>query len=233
MHTEYEFKYTIKRSQRRRTLCLQIRDGNVEIIIPAQAREQNIKDLLDRNILWIRRKLQEYAERPKPALKSYIDGETFIFLGEGYLLKVIEGPSWPAEMMGRKLVINVPAHLNNNGRLQHLKMRVGEWFRISALEEFKKRTEKFSLRLGVTPAAVKVKLYKRRWGSCTSQGQICYNWKLIIAPSPVVDYVVAHEVSHLVQHNHSVQFWDLVRTLMPDYQDHQAWLKKNGDALNI
>jgi hypothetical protein len=85
----------------------------------------------------------------------------------------------------------------------------------------------------VAASAVKVKAYKRRWGSCSSSGELSYNWRLVIAPAAVVDYVVAHEVAHLLEHNHSPDFWRIVKGLMPNYRVQQAWLNKNGGTLAI
>jgi hypothetical protein len=148
-------------------------------------------------------------------------------------LKIIDGPPWPAERVARDLVVTVPAKLAREARQAKIKERLYEWYRQSALEEFQARTEHYSQRLGVAPTSVKVKSYRRRWGSCGARGDISYNWRLIIAPVPVVDYVAAHEVAHLVQHNHSPEFWRLVEGLMPDYRSQQAWLNKNGGTLAI
>jgi predicted metal-dependent hydrolase len=78
-----------------------------------------------------------------------------------------------------------------------------------------------------------VKSYKRRWGSCSTSGEISYNWRLVIGPAEVMDYVVVHEVSHMLEHNHSPAFWRIVKDLMPNYREQQAWLNKFGGTLAI
>lgn len=228
-----DFEFEIKRSQRRKTLCLQIRDGQVQVMVPARTGERQIQSLLHKHTPWIHRKLQEQAARPAATPKAYVNGEIYSYLGKGHRLKIIDGPPWPAERVARDLVVTVPAKLAREARQAKIKERLYEWYRQSALEEFQARTEHYSQRLGVAPTSVKVKSYRRRWGSCGARGDISYNWRLIIAPVPVVDYVAAHEVAHLVQHNHSPEFWRLVEGLMPDYRSQQAWLNKNGGTLAI
>jgi len=233
MATDYEFEFEIKRSQRRKTLCLQIREGQVQVIVPTRTPERQIKALLDKHTPWIHKKLREQAARPAATPKAYVHGEIYTYLGEDHRLQIIEGPHWPAERIDSDLVVTVPASLADGVREAKVRDRLYEWYRQSALEELQARTECYSRRLGAAPTSVKVKSYKRRWGSCSAGGEISYNWRLIIAPGPVVDYVAAHEVAHLVQHNHSPDFWRLVEELMPDYRHQQAWLNKNGATLAI
>ncbi|MDA1097594.1 MAG: SprT family zinc-dependent metalloprotease [Proteobacteria bacterium] len=233
MAAVYEFDFEIKRSQRRKTLCLQIRDGQVKVMVPVRTPERQITALLNKHTPWIRRKLQEHAARPAAMPKSYVNDEIYTHLGEVYRLKIVAGPHWPAERVGSDLVVTLPARMADGAREARIKDRLYEWYRQSALEEFQARTECYGQRLGVAPTTVKVKSYKRRWGSCSAGGEITYNWRLVIAPSSVLDYVAAHEVAHLIQHNHSPDFWRLVEELMPDYRSPQAWLKKNGDTLAI
>ncbi len=233
MAADYAFDFEIKRSQRRKTLCLQIRDGHVQVMVPTRTSARQIRALLHKHTPWIHRKLREQAARPAATPKAYVQGEIYSYLGEDYRLKIIEGPPWPAERVDGDLVVTVPASLADGARQDKVKDRLYQWYRQAALEEFQARTECYGRRLGVAPGAVKVKSYKRRWGSCSAKGEICYNWRLIIAPGPVVDYVAAHEVAHLVQHNHSPDFWRLVEGLMPDFRRRQAWLNMNGATLSI
>lgn len=233
MAVDHDFEFEVRRSHRRKTLCLQIQDGQVKVMVPARTAERQIQALLDKHTPWIRKKLSEQAARPAAAPKTYLDGETYQYLGQELLLKVVEGPPWPAERTGRDLIVTVPARIVEAARQAKVRDRLYEWYRQAALEEFRDRTASCARRLGVSPKTVGVKTYRRRWGSCSSRGEITYNWRLIIAPEPIVDYVVAHEVAHLAQHNHSAAFWRIVEGLMPDYRAHQAWLNRNGGILAI
>ena len=228
-----DFNFEIKRSDRRKTMSLQIRDGRVQVMVPTRTPERRIQALLDQHTPWIHKKLEEQAARPTSRPKAYVAGEVYCFLGEDYQLKIVEGAPWPTERSGENLIVTLPARFADGGREAKVKDRLYQWYRQSALEEFRVRTESCARRLAVSPKLVKVKAYKRRWGSCSVSGEITYNWRLIMAPAMVVDYVVAHVVAHLIQHYHSPAFWRIVEGLMPYYRRQQAWLNKNGGTLAL
>jgi hypothetical protein len=228
-----KFDFEVKRSTRRKTLCLQIRDGQVQVMVPARTPQRQIADLVDKHGPWIEKKLREQAARPKAPPRSYEDGEVYCYLGQEHLLKIVEGPPWPAEFAGNELVVTIPKRYQGADRQAKIKQRLHELYHQTALEEFQARTTAYAQRLGVSPSGVRVKAYKRRWGSCSSRGELSYNWRLVMAPGAVLDYVVAHEVAHLVEHNHSPAFWRIVEGLMPNYREQQAWLKLNGGTLSI
>jgi predicted metal-dependent hydrolase len=80
---------------------------------------------------------------------------------------------------------------------------------------------------------VGVKEYKARWGSCSSSGDVTYNWRIIMAPHHIVDYIVVHELCHLLEHNHGPKYWKHVKSVVPDYKECREWLKVNGEGLRI
>jgi predicted metal-dependent hydrolase len=92
---------------------------------------------------------------------------------------------------------------------------------------------RYSPIVGVETNGYKVKEFQSRWGSCTPSGRVDFNWKIIMAPNRVVDYVVVHELCHLKQHDHSPQFWKLVESIMPDYAESKEWLRVNGAGLMV
>ena len=85
--------------------------------------------------------------------------------------------------------------------------------------------------MNLYPKKVKVRSYKNRWGSCAYNGDISYNWKLIMLPEKIIDYVIVHELAHTIHRNHSKDFWSSVESIMPDYNEHKQWLKVNGYKL--
>lgn len=90
------------------------------------------------------------------------------------------------------------------------------------------RTEFFAKKLGVTYSKIRIGNQRTRWGSCSSKGTISYNWKLILMPTAVMDYVVVHELCHLIEMNHSPRFWNMVEQVMPNYKEYRRWIKENG-----
>jgi len=118
---------------------------------------------------------------------------------------------------------------NNLTDLQ--KQALEKRYRAAAKEYIKKRVAHFATLLGVTYNTISIREQKTRWGSCSTKGTLSFHWKLILAPPQVLDYVVIHEVCHLLHMNHSPEFWNEVASLMPDYQTYRNWLKKNGSRL--
>ncbi len=94
-----------------------------------------------------------------------------------------------------------------------------------------RRAEYYARQMQVSYGRVAVKDQKTRWGSCSAKGNLNFNWRLILAPGEVLDYVVVHELAHRREMNHSVRFWNLVESVLPDYQQRKRWLKENGDRL--
>ncbi len=110
-------------------------------------------------------------------------------------------------------------------------------YRKAAREYFPKRVSHYARMLGVTYGKISIRDQKTRWGSCSSEGNLSFNWRLILAPPDVLDYVVIHELCHRKEMNHSKEFWALVESLMPEYKERRKWLRENGkkltpDALN-
>lgn len=104
-------------------------------------------------------------------------------------------------------------------------------YRVQASEIFARKAAYYAARMGVTYNKITIRDQKTRWGSCSSKGNLNFNWRLVLAPVPVLDYVVVHELAHRREMNHSSRFWDIVGEMMPDYQAHRRWLRDHGAAL--
>jgi hypothetical protein len=101
------------------------------------------------------------------------------------------------------------------------------------MEILRKKVEHYSRIVGASPSSVVIKSFKGRWGGCHTRGKLDFNWKIIMAPNRIVDYVVVHELCHLHHHNHSPAFWMCVKQAFDNYQECRNWLKENGGLLNI
>ena len=111
-------------------------------------------------------------------------------------------------------------------------IRVAAWLREEARRTCVAAVDRHAACLGLTPGRISLRDPRSRWGSCTATGDLMFSWRLIMAPSAIFDYVVAHEVAHLAELNHSPRFWAVVRRLCPDYQASRDWLRRNGAALH-
>ena len=155
----------------------------------------------------------------------FIEGESFDLLGKAYPLSLISQAS-ATQISNGKLI-------TSSASTDKIKTQLTRWYHQVAEEHFRQRCSHFAPMVGKTPASVGIKAYKSRWGSCHHDGRIFFNWRLIMAPAWVGDYVVIHELCHLIQHNHSKAFWQEVQRISPDYKQAQIWLKNNGLRLEL
>ncbi len=139
----------------------------------------------------------------------------------------------------REWIRRIQAQLQNRAREQKdYRERLPEWTKEDyekhqelARQVLQRRAEYYARQMQVSYGRVAVKDQKTRWGSCSAKGNLNFNWRLILAPGEVLDYVVVHELAHRREMNHSVRFWNLVESVLPDYQQRKRWLKENGDRL--
>ena len=108
---------------------------------------------------------------------------------------------------------------------EQIKPLLEDWYQSHAEVLLKEKIKRFTKAIGVTPKSVSVKNYKSSWGSCSNRGEISFNWRIILAPHRIIDYVVIHELCHLLEHNHSSRYWKLVEQHVPDWRDCRDWLK--------
>lgn len=215
----------VRRSARSRRYRLTISHTGVPVLsIPPTGRWPEAEGFLQKQRAWLVARLKN---SPKPA--PFIDGAKIVFRGAPALI-VATGRLRGQVEIGNKenmLILSVP------GGPKHMARRLTDWLKIEALGELEKRTKFHAERLNVTPKSVKTRTQSSRWGSCSNSGRLNYNWRLILAPPFVLDYVVAHEVAHLCEMNHSVAFWARVKETLPDMEHGQAWLKANGSQLMV
>ena len=221
----------IIRSPRRKTSAIKIQKGKVFVMVPQRLSIAVIESLLAKKSRWIKEKLAAQNEIIAIQPKTFVSGEDFSYLGKSHLLNIESGLYPAIKLHQGELVVSVRDKTADNAQaIKHLLIK---WYKQQAESELRDKTERFSRIIGVKPSSVTVKSFKSRWGSCSISGGIQYNWKIIIAPDPVVNYVVIHELCHILQHNHSPAFWKSVEKHCHDYRDCGAWLKINGARLEI
>lgn len=133
-------------------------------------------------------------------------------------------------MDGRFLVL-IPASVDSQSLEKRVREALSGWLRAKARQVLAARVALMAARYGFVVQKVNVKDLRSRWGSCSLQGTVNFNWRLIMTPMPVIDYLVIHELAHLREMNHSDRFWKLVGELCPEYRSHQTWLKNCGNGL--
>ncbi|WP_275443598.1 MULTISPECIES: M48 family metallopeptidase [unclassified Halomonas] len=107
------------------------------------------------------------------------------------------------------------------------------WYKRQAEQKIKEKVTRFAPAVGVSPMGVGIRTFKSRWGSCTAKGKLEFNWQIMMAPNRMVDYVVMHELCHLIRHDHSPKFWNELERVMPDYQLCREWLRENAERVRL
>ncbi len=218
------------RTSRIKTADVRVEEGAVSVVVPKTLESERISQILDDKCLWIRNKIYLHREASPISTKDYVSGESFSYLGRNYRLKVNRGHFKPVKLVQGRLVVTVPKGKEQPHMIRNALVR---WYKYHAELRLQEKTKRYSEIIGVEPSGVGIRSFKSRWGSCSSKGRIDFNWKIIIAPNRMVDYVVVHELCHLKHHDHSSRFWKCVESVVPDCLEVKEWLKVNGRGLSI
>jgi predicted metal-dependent hydrolase len=213
-----DLAYTIRRSPRARRIRVKVDpyDG-IEVVIPQRATTREAQAAIIELRPWIEKRLRE-AEAARQRLAP--PPGTVPFLGAPLRLRH-DANRTRAHRTGDEL--HIPAH--------DARQALERWYRTQARNEIAPRLEHATRALGRPHTALAIRNQRTRWGSCSSTGAMSFNWRLLLAPEPVLDYVVWHEACHLVVMDHSKRFWTLVERHVPGYREPRAWLRHNGAAL--
>lgn len=226
----------VERTKRKRTVAIEVLDNTVRVIVPKHLSDDQVQAIIDKRSGWIQRQLQFHAAQEPVLPKSYTNGEIFTYLGRQYRIKILpQSQAIKAEVKLKCgcLQIAVPADICADKLSSLVRLALVQWYEQRAFQYLCKKTEKYGLLLGVKANSIKVADYKSRWGSCSSKATITYSWRIIIAPPEIVDYLVVHELCHILRHDHSPRYWRYVEFILPDYYERRMWLKKHGRYLVI
>lgn len=215
----------------RRTAALHIIGTDLQVRVPEYVEDERVAAFLQKKRPWIRSKVAEIQLLPPHRSKELVSGESFPYLGRHYRLKIQEGHQVGLCLTGGYLKATIRPTETGDQRKARIQQYLQNWYRSRALERLQYKTNRYAKQIGVSPAAVSVRNFKSRWGSCDKKGQVVFNWNIIKAPHSVVDYVVIHELCHLIHPNHSKEFWQVVSRFDSNYLEHRQWLKVQGDLL--
>ncbi len=213
---------------KRKSIALILTDeGKLIVRSPVNTSNKYIEKVVNEKRNWIIKK-QEMIKRRSNSYepKKYVNGEKFLILGESYGLKIVSAPVKDITIDGKQILLP-------EGYLSKADKNMLAWYKKQAKEFICRRVKRFSGLLGIKYNTVKISNAKKRWGSCSSKGNLNFSWRLYMAPAAVIDYVVVHELIHVEIPNHSKQYWSRVRALMPDYEKHRHWLYENQKKMSI
>lgn len=212
----------------RRTLSLEVHpEGEVIVRAPRRLSESEIRAFVESKADWIAKKLRlAHARKAEAPSRQFRPGEFFLYQGESFPLHISVRPK-PA------LLLEEAGFSLSNRSLPSAARTFTDWYRAQARSLFALRIAHHSQQTGLRYARLRLSSATTRWGSWSATGTISLNWKLIMAPPSVLDYVILHELCHTRHRNHSPSFWGLLETLMPDWRRHRKWLRENGHRLTV
>lgn len=228
--------YVVKRNPRRRKVSLEVLPGEVVLRVPQRMGNHQVPAILRQHSAWLLHWLAALEEVRIQTRRKYITGERFPYLGKTYSLNVIHrmGMREPYVALKRgRIWVQTNANADDGALSHAISQALLCWYRARALVYLMRRTEILSEVVGLNPTKVTVSSQSRLWGSCSAKGSIRLNWRLILAPIPVVDYVIAHELCHLKVTNHSPAFWTVLLGVDPRFAKHRDWLKANAWYLRL
>ena len=225
--TDLEFR----RSRKAIRMRLQINhEGKVTLVAPWFSGENEIRSFVVLHKPWLRKHLSKVehhkALRPVP---QYRNGETFYYFGEPLALDISPSPFKRPTLKIRDGHMRITLHrdIGKNEGVASARKTVEQFYRKKAEEVIRDRLDHFNVHYGFRFYRVAFRDQKSRWGSCSRAGNLNFNWRLIMAPIEVIDFVVAHELCHLKEMNHSRRFWALVEQTVPNHKVARKWLKEN------
>ncbi|MEI6893259.1 MAG: SprT family zinc-dependent metalloprotease [Colwellia sp.] len=244
-------EYQLIRSKRRKTLGLQVRNGHVTIRAPYYVTATFIDTFIQEKSAWLMRKIAE--QKSKRAFCDFNPNSSILLLGEHFTLNICVAKqasicvsnalvndidSFSAyKILPRQLNVVLSEKVNHRltdslARAKQVKKQLEIYFKQEAKQLIIERLEFMSKQTSLIPTKINIRQYRARWGSCNNRGEVSFNYLLMMTPIFVIDYVIVHELCHLVFLNHSKAFWQLVEKHSPDYKTAKDWLKSHQTELS-
>ena len=213
-----EIAYRVRRSERARRVRVTVDGEGVEVVLPRRAPEREAAAAVRELAPWIRRRV---AEQQHARVVVAARGDTVPYLGETLDLRPQTGRR---RVHRRGDVLLTPAGTDRDAAIER-------WYRRAARDEISPRLERACALAGSSYSTLTIRGQRTRWASCSRTGAMSFNWRLLLAPEAVLDYVVWHEVCHLEVMDHSAHFWALLARWCPDYRLYSGWLRRHGQTL--
>ena len=221
MNLEYSIIYSS-----RKTLGISVeRDRSVIVRAPHGTPQTKIDAIVERKRLWLYEKIkhaQKHDSQQKE--REFVSGSTVLYLGKNYRLEVI-AEDFSGILFDNKFLIS-------RSSVSEAQLHLRAWYIDRAEEKIVPQVQFYARHLGVSYKNILISDLKYRWGSCTPKNTLNFNWRLIKAPMRVIEYVIVHELAHLLEPNHTGDFWAIVKTQLPDYLKAKEWLKRFGGLVD-
>lgn len=226
-----EVHVEIVRSNRKRSVGFSVRWPDTMVITaPRDLPKKTLDKMITERRNWAIKRLEQLAAdyRRLGLPKYFAGGETFSYLGDDYPLTVlVSGSSTRSKcsLIDGRFVVEIPL-AEEDDQPKYISKAIHNWYRQRAEEEIRDSIKRWSPVVGKTPSSASIRNQKSRWGSCSRRGAVSFNWRLVLLPRELLDYVVIHELCHMIEHNHSNRFWNLVEATFPDSRNSRKKLKR-------
>jgi hypothetical protein len=208
------------------------RNGVVSVRPPADYTPEQVDAVVESKRMWIYRNLAEWKDLNATSVaREWVNGETFLYLGRSYRLSLVSDQDQTLQLREGRFCLSRRV-IEQHG-VEAAKQAFESYYSDRGLLRFKERVVWFAPKVGVEVAGINVKEMGYRWASCGTTGTLNFNWKCMMAPPKVIDYIVVHELCHFYHSNHTDAFWNEVDKVMPDYRERKEWLRKHGAGLTV
>lgn len=212
---------TVRHNPRAKRIILRLdpNGGGAVVTTPPHARDDDALDMLHRHADWLLARLDRLPDR-----HPFTDGAVVPYRGDDHVVRHVPG---------RRPVVCRDGEIHVSGGVEHLTRRLTDWYKTEARRAITDLADEKAALLGVTRGRITIRDTRSRWGSCAVGGNLSFSWRLVMAPDPVLDYVVAHEVAHIRHHDHSAAFWSTVHDITDHVDTAKAWLTSAGPRLHL
>ena len=227
----HRVEYTLIQSTRRDVLLQALPEAGIRVYAPKYMRLRDVDALVRERageLTQMRRDVEAKLAADRRA-HPVADGSPILIEGARRVLRLHEGARRAGKLVGDEYHLTLPEPQSDAA----VRAAIRSTLSAVALKRIRERLDHYAPRVGVAPGRVAIRDQKSRWGSCSAKGNLNFNWKLIMAPPPALDYVVIHELCHLIEFNHSPRFWSLVERQMPEYEVWKKWLKQHTEDLYL
>ena len=228
-------EYEVRRSKRRRkTVQITLDGGGVRVAAPVSTSADEVRAIVRKRAAWILSHVSKTTPEAPP--KRFVSGESLPYLGRNVrmIVRYAEVSAPQVRFDHWRFVVTVPNALKGRARREPVRRALMEWYRDRAVQRLPEFVERWWPRLGRPERSrILVRDQRRRWGSCSSDGTLRFNWRIMMLKPALIEYVVVHELAHLTHLNHSKDFWGLVLRMMPDVQQRRLHLREEGRDLPL
>ncbi len=220
--------------RKRKTMSILIEaPKNITVMAPLNTKEEEIKEAVKYKGAWIIQKLFEFRNiESKRVNREFVNGESFMYLGRNYSLQIHIDETLQNNSKVKLFRGKFHVYVKEKDK-QLIRDALEAWYREKTEEQVKKRVKYYQKFFNKKPKKIKVKEQKKRWASCTYNNELLFNWRCVMAKSTSLDYIIVHEMCHMYHKNHSKEFWDLVASVISDYEVRKEWLRDYGIRLDL